>query len=423
MKTYRCARWAVGALALLWLCMCLPVYAVESCVRHVFDQAELLTQQQSEAVEVQIADLQQTLQADIVVLTVKDTQGKDARTYAQAFYDENGFGNGADRSGMLLSIDMDQQTLCLIVRGKMAQIFTEDQQQVLLSGVREACKTSYETGMGAFLTQARAIAQAYGPTATPALHAQEQRVFDDADLFTAAQEQALEDSAAALRAQMNMDVVIVTTADAKGKSARAYADDYYDDNGFGVGKRDDGVLFLIDMDNREAYISTCGNMIDLLTDGRIDSMLDGVVPNLQQKDYAGAAQAFLSQTQTYFEAGPVYGQYQYDTETGERTDANKFPYALRIVICVAVAAIAGGITVWSVKSRYSMKTEAYTYPYRDKSALSLYVQQDRFLHQTLTSRQIPKPQSSAGSSGSSMQRSSTHRSSSGRSHGGGGRKF
>ena len=139
------------------------------------------------------------------------------------------------------------------------------------------------------------------PAVTPALSSQEQRVFDDAQLFTAAQKQALEEDVAALKAQMCMDVVIVTTADAQGKHARAYADDYYDDNGFGVGEGHDGVLFLVDMDNREAYISTCGNMIDVLTDGRIDDILDSIAPRLQDQNYAGAAQIFLSQTQAYFE--------------------------------------------------------------------------------------------------------------------------
>lgn len=273
------------------------------------------------------------------------------------------------------------------------------------------------------LAQPAGAQTAVRAAAAAAQSAQEQRVFDEADLFTPAQEQALEEDVAALRAQMQMDVVIVTAADAQGKSARAYADDYYDDNGFGVGEDHDGVLLLIDMDNREAYISTCGAMIDLLTDGRIDAILDGVVLRLQEQDYAGAAQAFLARTQSYFEAGAVSGQYQYDTQTGQRSDQSAFPMLLRIAICAAVAAAAGGITVWAVKSRYSMKTEAYTYPYRDRSTLSLSVQQDRFLHQTLTSRQIPRETSGAGSGGSSSRRSSTHRSASGRKHGGGGRKF
>ena len=251
------------------------------------------------------------------------------------------------------------------------------------------------------LAQPAGAQTAVRAAAAAAQSAQEQRVFDEADLFTPAQEQALEEDVAALRAQMQMDVVIVTAADAQGKSARAYADDYYDDNGFGVGEDHDGVLLLIDMDNREAYISTCGAMIDLLTDGRIDAILDGVVLRLQEQDYAGAAQAFLARTQSYFEAGAVSGQYQYDTQTGQRSDQSAFPMLLRIAICAAIAAAAGGITVWAVKSRYSMKTEAYT----------------------LTSRQIPRETSGAGSGGSSSRRSSTHRSASGRKHGGGGRKF
>ncbi|MBP5793935.1 MAG: TPM domain-containing protein, partial [Spirochaetaceae bacterium] len=68
----------------------------------------------------------------------------------------------------------------------------------------------------------------------------------------------------------NKEAVIVTTSDAQGKSAEAYADDFYDENDFGTGSGKDGVLFLIDMDNRKIHVSTSGSMIDYLEDWRIE---------------------------------------------------------------------------------------------------------------------------------------------------------
>lgn len=76
-------------------------------------------------------------------------------------------------------------------------------------------------------------------------------VFDDAMLFTEEEKVNLYVEVNYLSQSYNMDIVIVTTNDALGKSSREYADDYFDYGGFGIGGNYDGILFLIDMDNRE----------------------------------------------------------------------------------------------------------------------------------------------------------------------------
>ena len=54
---------------------------------------------------------------------------------------------------------------------------------------------------------------------------------------------ALEEEANNLSSEYNMDIVIVTTNDAAGKTSREYADDFFDYGGFGVGPDYDGILF------------------------------------------------------------------------------------------------------------------------------------------------------------------------------------
>ncbi|MBP5329293.1 MAG: TPM domain-containing protein, partial [Spirochaetaceae bacterium] len=105
-----------------------------------------------------------------------------------------------------------------------------------------------------------------------------QRVFDQANLFSESQTATLEENLAEFLDRYNMEAVIVTTSDTHGKSAEAYADDFYDENGFGTGSGKDGVLFLIDMDNRKIHVSTSGSMIDYLEDWRIEKIYDDVSP-------------------------------------------------------------------------------------------------------------------------------------------------
>lgn len=101
-------------------------------------------------------------------------------------------------------------------------------------------------------------------------------IFDNADLFNDEEEQKLAVSIGKAEMEMGMDMVIVTADDAGGKDSQEFADDFYDEGGFGTGDDYSGVLFLIDMDNRELTISTSGKMIDILTDERIDTILDRI---------------------------------------------------------------------------------------------------------------------------------------------------
>ena len=100
------------------------------------------------------------------------------------------------------------------------------------------------------------------------------RVFDYADLFSGGEEARLNEKLLEFIEKSEMDAVVVTIDDAEGKSSAAYADDFYDYNGFGRQEDHRGALFLIDMDNREIYLSTTGLMIRYMTDARVERLLD-----------------------------------------------------------------------------------------------------------------------------------------------------
>lgn len=79
-----------------------------------------------------------------------------------------------------------------------------------------------------------------------------------------------------------------------------YADHYLLNK---VGKDQNAILFLIDMDLRKVYISTSGNMIDYMTGARIDDTLDKVMDGMSQGNYFAAAQTFVQETQAFVNKG------------------------------------------------------------------------------------------------------------------------
>lgn len=258
----------------------------------------------------------------------------------------------------------------------------------------------------------------------------EKRVFDEAGLFSEKEAGELETEIQSMREDMNMDVVIVTTEDAGGKTASKYAGDFYIDNEFGTGKDYSGVLFLIDMDNREIYILPVGEMNRFLTDERWKAILDDAYNEVSKKEYGACAQGFLKGVTQYYRAGIPNGQYNYDEETGKVSvyrSIRWYEAALAVVIGLSAAAAACG----GVAARYSMKGTRVSaknslMAYRGVSQFRYSDQTDDLIHTAVTHVYIPPSNKGSGGGGgggfSSGGRSTTH-TSSGRTMGGGGRKF
>ena len=263
------------------------------------------------------------------------------------------------------------------------------------------------------------------------------RVFDQAGLFSETEIIQLEEKIAQCRKSTKMDVVIVSAYADEERSAEEYADDYYDYGGFGVGKKASGVLLLYYMDGPgqpggECYISTTGTMINMLTDERIESILDDVYGDLGNRDFAGATEHFLEDVKAYVKEGVESGQYTYDRDTGEIVRYHSIRL-YEVAIAMVIAGILAGFVCLDIKKRYAMKQSSREVSnslqaYRADCAFHFSVAGDKMVNKYVRSVPIPRNTSSGsggrGHSGSSSAgRSTIHTSSSGSSHGGGGRRF
>lgn len=95
----------------------------------------------------------------------------------------------------------------------------------------------------------------------------------------------MEEKAQALADAYRIDVVIVTVWSLDGKSSEAYADDFFDGNGYGYGQGNSGVLLLLAMEYRDWAISTCGDGIYALTDYGIESVFSQIAGSLSEDAY------------------------------------------------------------------------------------------------------------------------------------------
>jgi uncharacterized protein len=261
--------------------------------------------------------------------------------------------------------------------------------------------------------------------ATPALAAASGgRVFDKADLFTAAEEQEIGSAITAFQQATGMDFVVLTSDETQDEdSQQKVSDDFYDQGGFGLDDEHSGALYYVDMYNRQEYVSTTGAMIDYMTDARIELALDQSNPNLRAGRYAAAALAMIAKVREFVKAGIPEGQYRYDVVTGERLTArHKVLTVNEIIAGAAICLIIGLIFVLIVQSRYKLKGSTYRYDYAANADVKMLESTDEYLRTTVTrTRKAPPPGSGGGGGGGGG--SGVHFGGGGVSHGGGGRGF
>lgn len=246
-------------------------------------------------------------------------------------------------------------------------------------------------------------------------------VYDYAGLLSYDEISELEEQIVDMREKTDWDIFAVTIYDAEGKSSMAYADDFYDER---TTDDSDGILVLIDMDNREIYISTCGKAIRYLEDTRTERILDEGYYYVSDGEYASCLSAMLSSAEYFYDSGISQNQYNEDIEVGSISVYRTL--AWMEVIPVLLLAVGVGLAIYFIVVKsYSMKGGRYDYPYMKYGKIELISQEDRFIRQNVTHYRIQTNSGSGHGTGGrgSSGRSSVHRSSSGRSHGGGGRKF
>lgn len=254
---------------------------------------------------------------------------------------------------------------------------------------------------------------------------QESRVFDYAGLFSREEAAELEEKAAELRENIKAEFIVLTVDNAGGETAREVADEFYFSHGFEQSFEEDGALVLIDMDNREIYLGTYGIMIRVITDQRLQRILDAAYPYAAEGDYAASVTAMLNGCDEYVRQGIVAGQYNYDEETG-RIEVYRTIRWYEALAALAVSAVIAGSVCLGVCKSYKMKGNAEKenrLAYQQNSNFHLQPLSDHLLNTTVHHTVIQRQNTGGRSSGGSSARRSTTHSHSGHRAGGGGRKF
>lgn len=217
-------------------------------------------------------------------------------------------------------------------------------------------------------------------------------IFDFDDSISASDEELLGEKLEEQKSKMGINIAIVVANDKNGKTSVSYADDMYEEL-FGINTN--GILLLIDNEGQYDWISTSGSAINTYDDAYIDKIFDKITPKLKNRDFYGAANAFLTMLDT------SYVKYE---------NFIKF-----FIIGLGAFGIISIIVCLCISHSYKSNVKISAREYTTSNDTVFKVKNDKFLRQYTNKTKVSSD--SGGRSGGS----STHHSSSGGTHGGGGR--
>lgn len=246
-------------------------------------------------------------------------------------------------------------------------------------------------------------------------------IVDDAGLLTAEQLSELSAHARELTAQYQTDFVIVTVNSLGGKTPKAYANDFYDENNCGFGPNRDGMLMLLAMESRDYYFLTNGAPTEKLAQaGGIAALENKVVSHLSSGNYYLAFGMFLDTAAGIVAkplsapgaSNPAYNDDFVDVTYKEIsiTAADRWQ---RVGIFAVIGIIAGFVTTFIMtRGMKTARAQKHAADYVRPGSFRLTRQQDLYLYRTRTRVRIQSNNTSSGGGRSG-----------GGSRGGGGGKF
>ena len=391
---------ALLTVVVLCLTMIIPVSAAGT---HIFDSTNVIGQ--LNALETVAQNIEDTYGFS-VLLTVTDTTGdKTTYEYGEDLYKAN----AAKEDGLVLIYDYGENVYNFYRAGKAEDLFTNDVLEGTVWKAFAYTETYYDGVLGYYAAVENILKtnNTVPPTEAPTEAPTEQTtgfvpadrtlplVVDNADVLTDAEETDFTAKLETLGEKYDLEIAILTVDTYEGKDGQAYADDFYDYNGYGYGENDDGFIVVFNTGegdgNRNIAISTHGKGVDLLTDMEIDVIIEMMIAPIKSGDFAGAFDSFVVECENAIDSGIS-------------------------IIWIPVSILIGfGLAFLIVKIQASkLKTVVQKADAADYVGnVMLTSQYDNFMYKNVTSS--PKAKSSSGGS--------THTSSSGRTHGGGSRNF
>ena len=379
----------------------------------VADYADLFTDGQEAEMREKIAALRSLYHHDLIIITDTSTGELESDEYCESFLESSGAGAGFDGSILFICMDPNDRYWVNEAYGGFANRFTDAMMNYIDQPLDIYLNQGLRNGNanGEFGTAALQYIDAFTEIYENGGKVPRRPVADYADIFTAEQEAKMREKIAEIRERYGYDLAIVTDVTSFGLSHKDYCEEYWFDNGFGLGDDNTGSVLFICMEagNRGWWSAAFGGLRDIFTERFINYVDDRLEPYMiagrdngnYNGEYGRGVLDYLDNLAEIYENGGKVPREPLEL---------KYP----AVIAAIAGLIAGGASVSKQKRRMKTVEKAG----RAKGYMREGSFQRRELGDVLVGVSVTKTaRSSSSSSGGRSSYSSSGRSS------GGGRSF
>ena len=328
----------------LFLAVCLALGSVTALADGLWsdeyyraaDTSGDLTEAEQEDLDEYCLRIMQAHQLDLALVSVTDleTDGDPLEELAAGYYDACDFGYGDDREGFIGAYNCDTEEFVFLPMGAAAEAAIPEDFRAFICerapgyfeeygvyGVLYSCARFTDNYLNdhratdpeevGIPEPSRGNMPAWYPADVNAFvpfHTAETtpRVVDDADIFTAAEEQRMEARLREIRSELGKDIVVFTDMSTYGLSRAVYAADFYDFNGYGIGPEYEGVCLMICMEegNRGWWCCCTGTETrTLYTEESANAIDDVLYEYMAGGEYAAGVSDWIENIRTMYVKG------------------------------------------------------------------------------------------------------------------------
>ena len=224
------------------------------------------------------------------------------------------------------------------------------------------------------------------------------RIVDNAGLLSADEKKDLNALIDSISVKYSFDLVIVTEKNIGDSSSSAYADNFFDNNGYGQGQDKSGCLFLHVIGSREYWFSTSGRGIKILNDTAGNKLEADAIKYLSSGSNYNAYKSFIVNWEKFLALDAKGKHYNFIHQWN----------VVLMVIAWIVAFLIGIIVIMAWKKGMNAvfaqsQADAYAVP----GSLKFKVKKDTFLYSRVTKTER-QTDSNSGVSGSFRSSGGSH---------------
>jgi len=223
-----------------------------------------------------------------------------------------------------------------------------------------------------------------------------ENIIDNAGLLNQQERTSLLAIISSAASTYSFDLVIVTENNISASSPAEYADNFFENNGYGLGQNRDGALLLLVMDSRDyKFSSSSARGGRILNPTAEDKLVGDVLRALGKGNYYGAFRSFLLDWNEFLALDAKGRSYNFFHQ-----------WNLVLVILAWALALMIGFTVVQIwkKGMDTVLPPTQAAAYVVPGSLAFNEKKDSFLYSRVSKTKIQKTSSSGGgfSSGSSL---------------------